>query len=142
MHWIREREPQSVLVLWGWTVVTDAAGANGVQCKMPWGQLQLSPHVGLNDIYLCNQREGPAWHPEQETSDTMLGINENSHFSFSHAQGPRKPPAMQRSGPSRLVFSSFCNLKIRCCSEYNKCRIRFAGALPSACIWLLCQFCA
>lgn len=129
MHWIRE-SPKSVLV-------PDAAGATGVQDALGTTATHKSP-VGLKDIYLCNQREGPAWHPGKETNDTVLGVNENSHFSFSPAWGPHKPPAMPRGGPSCLLFSSFCNLKICCCSESNKCRIRFAGALPSACIWLLC----
>lgn len=139
MHWMRKREPQSVLHHGDWIVVTDAAGASGMQCRMPWGQLQLTgPHEGLKDVYLCNQREGPAWHPGKETNDTALGVNGNSHFSFSHAWGPHEPSAVPQGSPSRLVFSSFCNLKICCCSESNKCRIRFAEALPSACTWLLC----
>lgn len=137
-----ERAPECFGTM-GWTVMTDASGANGVQCRMPWGQLQLSsPRVGLKDVNLHNQREGPAWHPGKETDDTVLGVNENSPFSFSHAWGPHERPAMPQGGPSCSVFSSFCNLKIRCCSESNKCRIWFAGALPFACIWLLCRFCA
>lgn len=93
----------------GWIVVTDAAGASGMHCEMLWGQLQLtSPRAGLKDVYLCNQREGPAWHPGKETNDTALGVDENSHFwLFQPCLGPMRALSRATGRPLTLGVQLF-----------------------------------
>lgn len=108
MHWIRKREPHSDLVPRGldcgdrccrgqWDALRDAVGTTATH-KSPC----------RTEGRLCNQREGPAWHPGKETNDTALGVDENSHFwLFQPCLGPMRALSRATGRPLTLGVQLF-----------------------------------
>lgn len=101
---------------------------------------QTSPY-GTEGHLFPYPKEKPAQHWDTDKPNHTTEGEMQTPFSTGlvRAWAPCKPWActVPQGRASRLVFSSFCNLEVCCCAEYNKGSISFVGTQLSASPWLL-----